>query len=115
MLKFSCTSSLSFVSLDWAGPRVDSPEPGVVYVVCRGGCKVGGARSPPDGAWPSIIATRRAFHTSGDVCAAIEGRLPRDFGVTHLTDAPMELSAQWLALGLAASTVNGSQQTSMGA
>ena len=46
-----------------------------------------------------------AFLAPGIVKAAIEGRMPRGFGVTRLADAPMAWSAQWIALGLAAPAV----------
>ena len=36
------------------------------------------------------------------VAAAIEGRLPRGFGVKRLMDLPMVWSQQWTALGLRA-------------
>jgi hypothetical protein len=42
-----------------------------------------------------------AFLAPAIVKAAIEGRLPRGFGVTRLADAPMAWSAQWAAFGLA--------------
>jgi site-specific DNA recombinase len=41
-----------------------------------------------------------AFVAPPIVAAAIEGRLPRGFGVTRLMDLPMEWSKQWAALGL---------------
>jgi site-specific DNA recombinase len=43
-----------------------------------------------------------AFLAPAIVKAAIDGRLPRGFGVTRLADAPMAWSAQWDAFGLAA-------------
>ena len=43
-----------------------------------------------------------AFLAPAIVKAAIDGRLPRGFGVTRLADAPMAWAAQWAALGLAA-------------
>ena len=43
-----------------------------------------------------------AFLAPAIVKAAIDGRLPRGFGVTRLADAPMAWTAQWAALGLAA-------------
>src|SRR5271154_4244368 len=46
-----------------------------------------------------------AFLAPGIVKAAIEGlegRLPRGFGVTGLTDPPMVWSDQWVALGFKA-------------
>ena len=47
-----------------------------------------------------------AFLAPGIVRAAIEGRLPRGFGVTRLTDPPMLWSEQWVALGLATPPAN---------
>ncbi len=47
-----------------------------------------------------------AFLAPGIVKAAIEGRLPRGFGVTRLTDPPMVWSDQWVALGLKAPPAN---------
>ena len=41
-----------------------------------------------------------AFLAPAIVKAAIEGRLPRGFGVTRLVDLPMAWSDQWTALGL---------------
>jgi hypothetical protein len=41
-----------------------------------------------------------AFVAPPIVAAAIEGRLPRGFGVKRLMDLPMEWSKQWTALGL---------------
>jgi hypothetical protein len=41
-----------------------------------------------------------AFLAPGIVEAAIEGRLPRGFGITRLTDLPMAWSKQWSTLGL---------------
>jgi site-specific DNA recombinase len=41
-----------------------------------------------------------AFLAPGIVEAAIEGRLPRGFGVMRLTDPPRVWSDQWVALGL---------------
>ena len=38
--------------------------------------------------------------------AAIDGRLPRSFGVTRLVDLPMAWIDQWAALGLKASAAN---------
>ena len=43
-----------------------------------------------------------AFLAPAIVEAAIEGRLPRGFGITRLADAPMAWSAQWAAFGLTA-------------
>ena len=43
-----------------------------------------------------------AFIAPDLVYAAIEGRLPRGFGVKRLTDLPMLWSEQWRALGLKA-------------
>ena len=43
-----------------------------------------------------------AFLAPDIVKAAIEGRLPRGFGVTRLVDLPMAWSDQWAALGLQA-------------
>ena len=40
------------------------------------------------------------------VVAAIEGRLPRGFGVKRLMDLPMIWSEQWTALGLKAPPLN---------
>jgi site-specific DNA recombinase len=45
-----------------------------------------------------------AFLAPSLVEAAMEGRLPRGFSVTRLTDLPMAWSEQWSALGLAAPT-----------
>jgi site-specific DNA recombinase len=42
-----------------------------------------------------------AFVAPPIVAAAIEGRLPRGFGVKRLMDLPMVWSQQWTALGLA--------------
>jgi site-specific DNA recombinase len=42
-----------------------------------------------------------AFVAPPIVMAAIEGRLPRGFGVKRLMDLPMVWSQQWTALGLA--------------
>jgi site-specific DNA recombinase len=47
-----------------------------------------------------------AFLAPGIVKAAIEGRLPRGFGLTRLVDQPMAWSDQWAALGLASPTPN---------
>ena len=47
-----------------------------------------------------------AFLAPGIVKAAIEGRLPRGFGLTRLIDPPMAWSDQWAALGLATPTPN---------
>ena len=44
-----------------------------------------------------------AFLSPGLVKAAIDGRLPRGFGVKRLMDLPMGWSDQWSALGLKAS------------
>jgi site-specific DNA recombinase len=41
-----------------------------------------------------------AFLAPGLVKAAIEGRLPRGIGVTHLRDAPAEWARQYAMLGL---------------
>jgi len=41
-----------------------------------------------------------AFLAPPLVQAAIDGRLPRGFGVQRLTDLPMLWSEQWVALGL---------------
>ncbi len=41
-----------------------------------------------------------AFLSPALVKAAIDGRLPRGFGVKRLTDLPMGWSDQWSALGL---------------
>ena len=41
-----------------------------------------------------------AFIAPPIVAAAIEGRLPRGFGVKRLIDLPMNWSKQWIALGL---------------
>jgi hypothetical protein len=41
-----------------------------------------------------------AFVAPPIVAAAIEGRLPRGFGVKRLMDLPMIWSQQWAALGL---------------
>jgi site-specific DNA recombinase len=43
-----------------------------------------------------------AFVAPPIVAAAIEGRLPRGFGVKRLMDLPMIWSGQWIALGLKA-------------
>jgi site-specific DNA recombinase len=43
-----------------------------------------------------------AFVAPPIVAAAIEGRLPRGFGVKRLMDLPMVWSEQWAALGLTA-------------
>ena len=43
-----------------------------------------------------------AFLSPALVKAAIDGRLPRGFGVKRLTDLPMAWSDQWSALGLKA-------------
>jgi hypothetical protein len=43
-----------------------------------------------------------AFIAPPVVVAAIEGRLPRGFGVKRLMDLPMVWSEQWTALGLKA-------------
>ena len=43
-----------------------------------------------------------AFVAPPIVAAAIEGRLPRGFGVKRLMDLPMVWSEQWTALGLKA-------------
>ena len=43
-----------------------------------------------------------AFLAPAIVKAAIEGRMPRGFGVTRLADAPMAWAAQWAAFALAA-------------
>jgi site-specific DNA recombinase len=43
-----------------------------------------------------------AFLCPGLVKAAIDGRLPRGFGVKRLVDLPMAWPDQWLALGLRA-------------
>jgi hypothetical protein len=43
-----------------------------------------------------------AFVAPPIVAAAIEGRLPRGFGVRRLMDLPMVWSEQWAALGLTA-------------
>jgi site-specific DNA recombinase len=45
-----------------------------------------------------------AFVAPPIVAAAIEGRLPRGFGVKRLTDLPMVWSQQWTALGFAPPT-----------
>ena len=42
-----------------------------------------------------------AFLAPGIVEAAIEGKLPRGFGVTRLTDLPMAWSEQWKTIGIA--------------
>ena len=46
-----------------------------------------------------------AFTAPPIVAAAIEGRLPRGFGVKRLMDLPMAWSEQWTALGLKAPTL----------
>ena len=43
-----------------------------------------------------------AFLAPDIVKAAVEGRLPRGFGLKRLVDLPMAWSDQWRALGLAA-------------
>jgi hypothetical protein len=43
-----------------------------------------------------------AFLSPDIVKAAVEGRLPRGFGLQRLVDLPMAWSDQWRALGLAA-------------
>ena len=43
-----------------------------------------------------------AFVAPPILAAAIDGRLPRGFGVIRLMDLPMAWSAQWTALGLKA-------------
>jgi site-specific DNA recombinase len=43
-----------------------------------------------------------AFVAPPILAAAIDGRLPRGFGVKRLMDLPMAWSAQWTALGLTA-------------
>ena len=43
-----------------------------------------------------------AFLSPDLVKAAIDGRLPRGFGLTRLIDLPMMWSDQWAALGLKA-------------
>ena len=43
-----------------------------------------------------------AFVAPPIVAAAIEGRLPRGFGVKRLMDLPIGWSEQWAALGLTA-------------
>ena len=43
-----------------------------------------------------------AFVAPPIVAAAIEGRLPRGFGVKRLMDLPIVWSHQWTALGLKA-------------
>jgi hypothetical protein len=45
-----------------------------------------------------------AFVAPPIVAAAIEGRLPRGFGVKRLIDLPMAWPQQWRALGLKAPT-----------
>jgi hypothetical protein len=47
-----------------------------------------------------------AFLAPAIVKAAIEGRLPRGFGVKRLVDAPMAWPEQWAALGLKAPEPN---------
>ena len=47
-----------------------------------------------------------AFAAPSIVAAAIEGRLPRGFGVKRLMDLPMAWSAQWTGIGLTAPTQN---------
>jgi len=47
-----------------------------------------------------------AFLAPRIVKAAIEGRLPRGFGVTRLVDLPMAWPHQWAGLGLTAPTAN---------
>jgi site-specific DNA recombinase len=42
-----------------------------------------------------------AFVAPPIAAAAIEGRLPRGFGVKRLMDLPMAWSQQWIELGLA--------------
>jgi site-specific DNA recombinase len=44
-----------------------------------------------------------SFLSPALVKAAIEGRLPRGFGVKRLMDLPIAWSDQWSALGLKAS------------
>ena len=43
-----------------------------------------------------------AFLAPAIVTAAIEGRLPRGFGLTRLIDLPVAWPKQWEALGLRA-------------
>ena len=43
---------------------------------------------------------RRRKSKSGDAKAAVEGRLPRGFGLKRLVDLPMAWPDQWRALGL---------------
>jgi hypothetical protein len=45
-----------------------------------------------------------AFLSPDLVKAAIDGRLPRGFGLTRLIDLPIAWSDQWAALGLKAPT-----------
>ena len=47
-----------------------------------------------------------AFLAPGIVEAGIEGKLPRGFGVTRLTDLPMAWSEQWQAIGIEAPPAN---------
>ena len=47
-----------------------------------------------------------AFLAPAIVEAGIEGKLPRGFGVTRLTDLPMAWSEQWNAIGIASATAN---------
>ena len=42
-----------------------------------------------------------AFLAPAIVKAAVEGRMPRGFGVTRLADAPMAWSTQWAAFEVA--------------
>lgn len=52
----------------------------------------------------SRMTISKAFLAPIIVKAAIEGRMPRGFGITRLADAPMAWSAQWAAFGLAVPT-----------
>src|SRR5580704_3452730 len=58
---------------------------------------------------PRVIHISPGAAAPGIVKAAIEGRLPRGFGVTRLTDPPMVWSDQWVALGIKAPRTNCSQ------
>jgi DNA invertase Pin-like site-specific DNA recombinase len=80
----------------WLGELMSDPRQSVEAIAAREGKTERSIR----------MTLSLAFLAPAIVKAAIEGRLPRGFGVKRLVDTPMAWSEQWAALGLKAPSPN---------
>ncbi len=80
----------------WLDELLDEPQQNIEAIAAREGNTERSIR----------MTLSLGFLAPAIVKAAIEGRLPRGFGVTRLIDPPMAWSDQWAALGLTAPAAN---------